>query len=1168
MSEEVEEESFATGQGGQASGGMTASGTADFVSRDRDPPPQFSGDNPETTFRSFEKAVRLWQWETDIPERKQGAKLLRALSGTAKLAVEDMEFDEVATTEGVKNIMTKLREFYKPHLEIALPKAFETALYGQVRQQKSFVEYVTRMDRNFVNLGKEGVTLPDGAVGYIIYRQSKLDKVVKDKPKSTYFGDHGEEDKGIKEDADEESDGEHVYLAEGDLNKIYEEPEIVEALASYREVRQALKDQKKGRGFFPAKSFGKGGFGGGKSKSKTRVHVEQLKLRTRCWNCDRIGHWSNECREPRRKDGLQGGSSQGGSSSTSSKTGFFVATPHKVQEPQNNFWLREFVQERRDRLEQAETSDSVEEAYKERRDGTWAWEHGSEKSSTSPLFCGIVTQACEGVVDTAAEGGLIGTQALSRLQTALGQLGYQCKWTPKQTMAKGVGGSAQTIGVILIPLGLGGVVNGVLEATVVEGDIPLLLPVTLLRALHVQLDFSVFTFTMPQYKTTIPMNSMQSGHVTVVVTDFTDGGFNIPEGVGKSSDFQIGRHDNRDVQPEAYQPVHHAKRAFRGWRVILDKIGMLLQLVALQGAMQEWCLPQPAVLECSKSSEKAETLEDYYYEVIKSARVLAPLKAKDGPMVAARSEEGSVESRSWCGGTTSNQRAYEDDEDARGDRRSLHEHGQHGEEPGRSFDRRPDHEVRGKDQRSGQADAGLSGCIITPRGGASGEHAGGVPQDDHGAERAWSEARGDDANADDKSERAEQLVNNLKAKDEVDESKCGGSEHGLEQGSNVQVPETCREVGSEEGGPKEGPRVLEMRAERMQLLCMGAEAEEQEPEEIRRRHGRSVMEEGDGRRSVSDELRRGEGSEGALEEEEMDGQWVVGEGKKARSWVREAQRQRRGDHVDGYFQALEVYYEKSEDGTWSKRSGLIEKDKEGEFKAKVALTSRGVMSDSFEIAKETAFRSKQRRKLISAFNNVVVSEVYSPPRVVPEAEKRGFAPGTSFDLETGWDLLEIKDEAEMWKRLEEEDPTLIVLSHPCTPFSQLQEWNFARMEFDKACRMQAIGLRHMRLATRIAEWQVARGKYFVYEQPLGAKSWKEPEGESLVNRFGRVRCDMCQFGLNVDGTGPNKKPTGILSNSQEILDQVKYVLVNINMFQHFMDFPRKPRFIPRLFVEA
>ena len=39
------------------------------------------------------------------------------------------------------------------------------------------------------------------------------------------------------------------------------------------------------------------------------------------------------------------------------------------------------------------------------------------------------------------------------------------------------------VGVILIPTGLGGI-NGVLEATVVEGDIPLLLPIRLLKVLQ------------------------------------------------------------------------------------------------------------------------------------------------------------------------------------------------------------------------------------------------------------------------------------------------------------------------------------------------------------------------------------------------------------------------------------------------------------------------------------------------------------------------------------------------------------------------------------------------------------------------------------------------------------------------------------------------------------
>ena len=36
----------------------------------------------------------------------------------------------------------------------------------------------------------------------------------------------------------------------------------------------------------------------GKDKGKRRVHVEQLKLRTRCRRCRQIGHWERECQNP------------------------------------------------------------------------------------------------------------------------------------------------------------------------------------------------------------------------------------------------------------------------------------------------------------------------------------------------------------------------------------------------------------------------------------------------------------------------------------------------------------------------------------------------------------------------------------------------------------------------------------------------------------------------------------------------------------------------------------------------------------------------------------------------------------------------------------------------------------------------------------------------------
>lgn len=89
------------------------------------------------------------------------------------------------------------------------------------------------------------------------------------------------------------------------------------------------------------------------------------------------------------------------------------------------------------------------------------------------VFCGIVTNSSEGIVDTAAEGGLIGISALHRLQNDLAQYNLQGKWVPKKSTAKGVGGNAKVHGVILLPISIAKI-SGILETTVVDGEVPLL----------------------------------------------------------------------------------------------------------------------------------------------------------------------------------------------------------------------------------------------------------------------------------------------------------------------------------------------------------------------------------------------------------------------------------------------------------------------------------------------------------------------------------------------------------------------------------------------------------------------------------------------------------------------------------------------------------------------
>ena len=120
--------------------------------------------------------MELWEFETEVAKAKRGVKLLRQLTGVAAVAVDELEMKDIACEDGVKNVLNKLREYFLPHLEVSLPRAFETAVYGPQGHKESFAEYTKRMERAFINLAKEGVDLPDGAKGYIMFRQAALNE--------------------------------------------------------------------------------------------------------------------------------------------------------------------------------------------------------------------------------------------------------------------------------------------------------------------------------------------------------------------------------------------------------------------------------------------------------------------------------------------------------------------------------------------------------------------------------------------------------------------------------------------------------------------------------------------------------------------------------------------------------------------------------------------------------------------------------------------------------------------------------------------------------------------------------------------------------------------------------------------------------------------------------
>ena len=73
----------------------------------------------------------------------------------------------------------------------------------------------------------------------------------------------------------------------------------------------------------------------------------------------------------------------------------------------------------------------------------------------------------------------------------------------------------------------------------------------------------------------------------------------------------------------------------------------------------------------------------------------------------------------------------------------------------------------------------------------------------------------------------------------------------------------------------------------------------------------------------------------------------------------------------------------------------------------------------------------------------------------------------------------------------------------------------------------------LRFAVRVFNNQVKSGRYAHLGRPRNAKSWKTKAFADMLAGY-HVDVDQCEYGLNVDGNGLNRKPTRIATNKRSM----------------------------------
>ena len=506
--------------------------------------------------RSWLKQLGMWEQETTTPKSRWGIKLYSALGEEARRIADVVPPETLTTEAGYAAILTTLMARYKPYLEAIGPQSVDNFVYsGDRARGETFAAFLSRKEVQKQELESQlgGEVLNPLVAGRILLRQAGLseqqqqmialkthvllsyEEVVNalrplDRletlskaaalpgavPVQRTFLQAGEDADGTEDEEEPEEEEEEYSDSElADDMLRFEDREFDEAEAiyvqAYNDVRKDLRTRKRERGFVRHRGNGGGrrshtnkkpkGRGKGRKKdghgrkddSTIKGTEAELMARTRCFSCQELGHISRNCPHRGSSKGTQKKQfvTVGGTGSSTSTYMFQQLQPMPFPPPQTTLMRA--------------------------------------------VYAGVRVRAFEGVVDTAAEEAVVGSQSFNGMREELRAAGLRpVPIRRPSSQCAGIGGAARLCGAFDVPTSIAGVL-GILRFTVIEDGegpngfvTPPLIPISYLETVGASLDLQYDTYVTADGHTT-QMRRLPSGHRAIHMFDFETTPWKLPQ---------------------------------------------------------------------------------------------------------------------------------------------------------------------------------------------------------------------------------------------------------------------------------------------------------------------------------------------------------------------------------------------------------------------------------------------------------------------------------------------------------------------------------------------------------------------------------------------------------------------------------------------------------------